>query len=108
MLNSSVDAVVEQCLYVSAMLHNADDAAVLLVSIFSICDLHAMLCRSHCTAVGLAAVEQQCDAVVDQCLYVSAMLHNADDAAVLLVSIFSICDLHSRSHCTAVGLDAVE
>ena len=35
-------------------------------------------------------VNQQCDAVVDQCLYVSAMLHNADDAAVLLVSIFSM------------------
>ena len=35
-------------------------------------------------------VNQQCDAVVDQCLYVSAMLHNADDAAVLLVSRFSM------------------
>ncbi len=49
-----------------------------------------MLCRSHCTAVGLDVVEQQYDAVVDQCLYVSAMLHNADEAAVLLVSIFSM------------------
>ncbi len=54
------------------------------------CDLHAMLCRSHCTAVGLDAVEQQCDAMLDQCLYVPAMLHNADDAAVLLVSILSM------------------
>ncbi len=49
-----------------------------------------MLCRSHCTAVGLDAVNQQCDAVVDQCLYVPAMLHNADDAAMLLVSISSM------------------
>ena len=43
-----------------------------------------MLCHSYCTAVGLDVVEQQCDAVMNQCLYVSAMLHNA---AVLLVSI---------------------
>ena len=49
-----------------------------------------MLCWSHCTAVGLDVVEQQCDAVLDQCLYVPAMLYNADDAAVLLVSIFSM------------------
>ncbi len=83
------------------MLHNADDAAVLLVSIFSICDLHAMLCRSHCTAVGLDAVEQQCDAMVDQCLYVSAMLHNADDVCTKLMmlqgclcSFAACCDLH--------------
>ena len=46
-----------------------------------------MLCQSYCTAVGLYAVEQQCDAVMNQCLYVPAMLYNADDAAVLLVSI---------------------
>ena len=51
------------------------------------CDLHAMLCQSHSTAVGLDVVEQQSDAVMNQCLYVSAMLCNADDAAVLLVSI---------------------
>ena len=50
-------------------------------------NLHAVLCQSHCTAVGLDVVEQQSDAVMNQCLYVSAMLCNADDAAVLLVSI---------------------
>ena len=43
-----------------------------------------MLCQSHSTAVGLDVVEQQSDAVMNQCLYVSAMLCNA---AVLLVSI---------------------
>ena len=43
-----------------------------------------MLCQSYCTAVGLYAVEQQCDAVMNQGLYVPAMLYNA---AVLLVSI---------------------
>ena len=48
------------------------------------CDLHAMLCQSHSTAVGLDVLEQQFDAVMNQCLYVSAMLYNA---AVLLVSI---------------------
>ncbi len=39
--------------------------------------------------MGLASVsslEQQHDAVLNQSLYVSAMLCNADDAAVLLVS----------------------
>ena len=46
-----------------------------------------MLCQSHSTAVGLDVVEQHCDAVMNQCLYVSAILYNADDAAVLLVSI---------------------
>ncbi len=54
------------------------------------CDLHAVLCQLPCNAVGLGVVtslEQQYDAVVNQCLYVSAMLYNADDAAVLLVSI---------------------
>ncbi len=50
-----------------------------------------MICQSPCTAVGLDVVtslEQQYHAVVNQCLYVSAMLFNADDAAVLLVSIY--------------------
>ncbi len=54
------------------------------------CDLHAVLCQSSCNAVGLDVVtslEQQYDAVLNQSLYVSAMLYNVDDAAVLLVSI---------------------
>ena len=61
-----------------------------LSSSVACCDLHAVLCQSSCNAVGLDvenSLEQQCDAVMNQCLYVSAMLHNADDAALLLVFI---------------------
>jgi len=48
-----------------------------------------MLCFvSHpALAVGLDVVEQQCDAVMNHALFVSAMLYNADDSAVLLVFI---------------------
>ncbi len=48
-----------------------------------------MLCYvSHpALAVGLNVVEQQCDAVMNQALSVSAMLYNADNSAVLLVPI---------------------
>ena len=61
-----------------------------------------MLCQSHCTAVGLDVVEQQSDAVMNQCLYVSAMLYNA---AVLLVSIscmleLACCALSITLHCS--------
>ena len=39
-----------------------------------------MLCQSHSTAVGLDVVEQQCDAVMNQCLYTAmfvSMQHKA-------------------------------
>ena len=62
------EAVMTQLLYVSTMLYNADAAAVLLVSC---CDLHAVLCQSSCNTVGLSVVEQQCDAVMNQCLCLS-------------------------------------
>ncbi len=62
------EAVMNQRLYVSTMLYNADVAAVLPVSC---CDLHAVLCQSFCNAVGLSGVEQQCDAVMNQCLCLS-------------------------------------
>ena len=51
-----------------------------------------MLCQSSCNAVGLDVVtslEQQYDAVLNQSLYVSAVLFNVDDAAVLLVPMLS-------------------
>ena len=74
------DAVVNQCLYVSAMLHKVDHAVTCMLCFVS----HPAL------AVGLDIVtglEQQCDALMNQALFVSAMLYNADDSAVLLVPI---------------------
>ena len=67
-----------------------------------------MLCQSHSTAVGLDVVEQHCDAVMNQCLYVSAMLYNAIHAAVLLVSIscmlrLACYALSVSQHCSGPG-----
>ena len=72
------------------------------------CDLHAVLCQSPCNAAGLRVgtnLEQQCDAVMTQCLYVSAVLHNA---AVLLVSIccmlcLACCALSVILQCSGPG-----
>ncbi len=54
------------------------------------CDVHAVLCQSPCNAVSLESVSsfvQQWYAVMNHSLHVTAMLHNVDDAAVLLVPI---------------------
>jgi len=84
------DAVMHHSLYVTAMLYNADAAAVSSAC----CELHAVLCQSPCNAVGLEFVSnfwQQYDAVTNHSSCVTVMLCNADDVAVPSVW----CDLHA-------------